>query len=271
MSRIEEFANGRVLQNGLVRQNFMPRDLAERKFGFRLYQGGSVPGGELRVVEFRDWDVEACGGTHVSNASDVGPIKILRSTRIQDGVVRLEYAAGKAAIDAIQQQSRVLAKTAEALGVAEAQVADAAVRLSNEARSMRRELEKIHSRQKKGEAKDLLENPEFRFGDYKVVRYQVTGSMSDLMKISKEICADSKATAILGSASSDGAYLIVSRGADVPINVLEAFDPAIALLDGRGGGKADFAQGKGPKTDALQRALDEAERLVKERLRGQSG
>ena len=271
IAKIEEFANGRVLRNGLVRQKFMPRDLAEKKFGFRLYQGGSVPGGELRVVEFPDWDVEACGGTHVSNASDVGLIKILRSTRIQDGVVRLEYAAGKAALDAIQKQSRLLAKTAEALGVEETQVAEAAAKLSDEARAMRRELEKIRSLQKRGEAKDLLERPEAIFGDYKIVRYQTTGSMSDLMKLSKEVSADSRATAILGAAAEDGAYFIVSRGADVPLNVREVFDPAIALIGGKGGGRPDFAQGKGPNVDALPRALDEAERLVKERLRAKSG
>src|SRR3990170_1581251 len=100
VAKIEALANERVLAGKQVRSKVMGRDVAERKFGFRLYQGGSVPGGELRVVEIPSWDVEACGGTHVTRTSDVGFIKILRSTRIQDGVVRLEYAAGKAALEA---------------------------------------------------------------------------------------------------------------------------------------------------------------------------
>ncbi|HYY48419.1 MAG TPA: alanine--tRNA ligase, partial [Thermoplasmata archaeon] len=97
VAKIEELANGEVLDHRVVRAKVMPRDLAEKKFGFRLYQGGSVPGGELRVVEIPKWDVEACGGTHVSRTSDVSLIKILRTSRIQDGIVRLEYAAGRAA------------------------------------------------------------------------------------------------------------------------------------------------------------------------------
>src|SRR5207237_818748 len=105
VARIEEVANGEVLGHHQVRAKVLARDVAEKKFGFRLYQGGSVPGGELRVVEIPKWDVEACGGTHVSRTSDVSLIKILRSTRIQDGVVRLEYAAGKGAIDAMRKQS----------------------------------------------------------------------------------------------------------------------------------------------------------------------
>src|SRR2546427_4673540 len=100
LMKIEEIANDQVLAWRQVRAKVVARDLAEKKFGFRLYQGGSVPGGELRVVEIPKWDVEACGGTHVSRTSDVSLVKILRSTRIQDGVVRLEYAAGKGALAA---------------------------------------------------------------------------------------------------------------------------------------------------------------------------
>src|SRR5207247_740808 len=78
VARIEELANAEVLGHHQVRAKVMARDVAEKKFGFRLYQGGSVPGGELRVVEIPKWDVEACGGTHVSRTSDVSLIKILR-------------------------------------------------------------------------------------------------------------------------------------------------------------------------------------------------
>src|SRR5207248_6837391 len=105
VARIEELANGEVLGHHQVRAKVLARDVAEKKFGFRLYQGGSVPGGELRVVEIPKWDVEACGGTHVSRTSDVSLIKILRSTRMQDGVVRLEYAARKGALEAHRTQT----------------------------------------------------------------------------------------------------------------------------------------------------------------------
>src|SRR5207302_7287728 len=117
LAKIEEVANDQVLASRQVRAKFLARDLAERKFGFRLYQGGSVPGGELRVVEIPKWDAEACGGTHVARTSDVALIKILRSTRIQDGVVRLEYAAGKPAFDAMRKQSDDLRRAADILSV----------------------------------------------------------------------------------------------------------------------------------------------------------
>src|SRR5207249_3694337 len=117
LAKIEGVANDQVLASRQVRAKFLARDLAERKFGFRLYQGGSVPGGELRVVEIPKWDAEACGGTHVARTSDVALIKILRSTRIQDGVVRLEYTAGKAAFDAVQKQSEEVKRAADVAGI----------------------------------------------------------------------------------------------------------------------------------------------------------
>src|SRR5256712_5113485 len=110
--KIEGLANDQVLASRQVRAKVLARDLAERKFGFRLYQGGSVPGGELRVVEIPKWDVEACGGAHVARTSDVARIKILRSTPIQDGVVRLQYTAGKAAFEAVRKQSEEVKRTA---------------------------------------------------------------------------------------------------------------------------------------------------------------
>src|SRR5207245_3548185 len=138
LAKIEQLANDEVLDGRQVRAKFMARDLAERKFGFRLYQGGSVPGGELRVVEIPKWDVEACGGTHVARTSDVALIKILRSTRIQDGVVRLEYTAGKAAFEAVRKQSEEVKRVAEVFGVPPDQLVPTAERIVSEWKELRK-------------------------------------------------------------------------------------------------------------------------------------
>ncbi len=265
IAKIEDLANGRVLADGLVRAKFMPRDVAEHKYGFRLYQGGSVPGGELRVVEFPNWDAEACGGTHVGNASDVGLIKILRTTRIQDGVVRIEYAAGAAALAAIRAQEQQLEKAAQALGVTASQVASAATRIAEEWREQRRELEKVRTDLAGAAAKNLLEEAA-KVGDVKIIVRQIDGEMRDLMALSKEICADPKAVAILGARSRDGASFIVSHGAEVILDAREVLGEAIKSMGGKGGGREDFAQGAGPTAAGLATALETALGLAKERL-----
>jgi len=92
--RIEELANSIVDDRRKLRFMELPRNEAEEKYGFRIYQGGVPMTPTIRLVEIPGWDVEACGGTHLEHTGEAGAIKILGAYRIQDGVVRLEYVAG---------------------------------------------------------------------------------------------------------------------------------------------------------------------------------
>lgn len=92
---IEEIANDLIRNGKLVEKKVIDRNDAERIFGFRLYQGGVPPGNSIRVINIPDVDVEACGGTHLDNINEVEQIRILKSERIQDGVNRITFAAGK--------------------------------------------------------------------------------------------------------------------------------------------------------------------------------
>ncbi len=95
LGKIENLANKIVKDNVKVKKEILQRDVAEQKYGFRLYQGGAVPGKMLRIVSVGD-DHEACGGIHVDKTGELGLIKILKVEKIQDGVVRIEIAAGNA-------------------------------------------------------------------------------------------------------------------------------------------------------------------------------
>jgi len=90
-------------------ENF-DRGTAEQKYGFRIYQGGMVPVKSVRVVSVGDFDVEACGGTHVKSTKEVDLIKIKRTKRIQDGVVRIEFVAGEAAHEYVKDHKVLVTK-----------------------------------------------------------------------------------------------------------------------------------------------------------------
>jgi len=94
--KIEKKAN-EIVDNAIdMNLFFIPRSEAEQKYGMAIYQGGAVPGKNIRIVEIPDVDVEACGGTHLNNTSETGRIKIIKTQKIQDGVVRLTFTAGSA-------------------------------------------------------------------------------------------------------------------------------------------------------------------------------
>jgi len=97
-----------IVEKGInLNLSFIPRSEAEQKYGMTIYQGGAVPGKSLRIVEIPGVDVEACGGTHLNNTSETGYIHITKSQKIQDGIVRLTFTAGKAT-DKLKQKHKII-------------------------------------------------------------------------------------------------------------------------------------------------------------------
>ncbi|MBI4440919.1 alanine--tRNA ligase [Candidatus Woesearchaeota archaeon] len=122
LQKIEDEAN-RIVQEAIAtRLKFYPRTEAEQRFGMRIYQGGVVPGKELRIVEIPEVDVECCGGTHLHNTKEAGRIKLLKSQKISDGIVRITFVAGSAASKKEHDTSGALNDVATLLDVPAQQV-----------------------------------------------------------------------------------------------------------------------------------------------------
>jgi alanyl-tRNA synthetase len=148
IKRIESLANEIVLAGLPVNKKILPRADAEKKYGMRIYQGGAVPGANIRILEIPGWDVEACGGTHCSNTIEVGPIKILNSRRIQDGIIRLELVAGKRAIEELQKAEQYLQQSSQVFSVQNDQLPKTCERFFREWKDQRKEIEKLRQKPK---------------------------------------------------------------------------------------------------------------------------
>ena len=114
---IQNMANKIVLEGHNITKSWINKAEAEKKYGFTLYQGGVVPGNQLRVVNINDVDIEACCGTHRDNTNEVGYIKLIKSKRISDGIVRLYYVAGKKSLDELDEDSKVIHQLEDLWGV----------------------------------------------------------------------------------------------------------------------------------------------------------
>ncbi|MCR4369179.1 MAG: alanine--tRNA ligase-related protein, partial [archaeon] len=96
LKAIEDCANKKIRENLPVKKEMLAREVAQDKYGMHIYQGGFVPGRNLRIVTIGK-DVEACGGTHANSLGELEELRVLGSTKVQDGIVRINYTAGKAA------------------------------------------------------------------------------------------------------------------------------------------------------------------------------
>ncbi len=117
LDKIEKEANRIVKENITIYLSFMPRSEAEKKYGINIYQGGAVPGKMIRIVEIPSVEVEACGGTHVNRTSEIEGIKILKSSKIADGIVRIFFTAGEAAKKEEKIEEEIVKEAANLLGV----------------------------------------------------------------------------------------------------------------------------------------------------------
>lgn len=138
IKQIEKTANEVVQRNLPININVFERSNAEEKYTFRIYQGGAVPSNQVRIVNINGWDVEACGGTHVNKTGDIGLIKILKTERIQDGVVRLEFVSGNNALQYVQSQDSQLLHIAQSLGSSREKVIESFDKVTMENEQMRR-------------------------------------------------------------------------------------------------------------------------------------
>ena len=105
---IENEANRTIMGSYKINKYFMEKSEAEKEFGFRLYQGGVVAGNQVRIVNINGIDVEACCGTHCDNTAEVGWIRILKSTRISDGIVRIYFVAGERTISHLNHETKIM-------------------------------------------------------------------------------------------------------------------------------------------------------------------
>lgn len=122
LQRIETEANKLITKKIKVTKSLMPKEEAEKKYGFAIYQGGVAPGKTLRIVDIEGVDVEACGGTHLNNTSEAEQVKILKSNKVQDGIVRITFTAGDAAQKLVAAEKERASELAKLLDCKPAQI-----------------------------------------------------------------------------------------------------------------------------------------------------
>ncbi len=276
VQKIEILANEAVLRNIPVEISWMPRAEAESRYGFRLYQGGAVPGKEIRVVKIGDWEVEACAGTHLRNTGEIGFIKITHSERIQDGVERLAYAIGIHALKAVQKNEELLWRVSEILNAPLEKLDKTAEKLVKELKEVsaerRKLIKELAGREGAGLVVKTAEEVKEVDGLKLVFRdFKENIDVDRMVQTASEIVKkDDAVVAVFYGTDGKSARIMVMAGkkaVEKGVNAVEIVKEASAIIGGGGGGRPNFAQGGGTRIEKLQEAIKKAEETIKIEVR----
>ncbi len=256
VAEIERLANRVVMEDRPVRVFFEDRSKAEMRYGFGLYQGGVLPSAVLRIVEIEGWDAEACGGLHCARTGEVGPIKIVRVERIQDGVSRLVFKVGEAAVRYFQDVERRLIEVAELLGSDVERVVASAEAVVRERDRVAKELRELRDRALDLEAAKLAAQAEEVAGVKLVAALVEGGGVKELaLKVSRAL-----GEGIVGLVSRDGEYTVkVSEElVKAGLSARKINESLLSRVKGKGGGAPDLVAGRVEDPQAFLKALRDA-------------
>ncbi|WP_455368508.1 alanine--tRNA ligase [[Eubacterium] cellulosolvens] len=269
INKIEQLACETITNNIPVETFWLSRDEAEKKYGYRLYQGGSVPGTKIRIVRTGDWDVEACGGTHVRSTGEIGIIKILRVERIQDGVERLIFASGTQALKRIQEREQKFSETAQILNTPIENVKHAALTITDELDSSNRKLKRIFEEFTKIEAKSLLEKANTIEDTKLIVIEKKKWDEEEIVMLGGKISNDYPNSISIIILQEKTVRIFVFAGKSAIKSGAHAGKIAkelSAIIGGGGGGKDYFGQGGGTNTEKIREMEQLAPAILKKQL-----
>jgi alanyl-tRNA synthetase len=269
---IERLVNYHILRNEPVQTDEMAIEEAMHSGAMALF--GEKYGDKVRVLTIKGlegvFSKELCGGTHVRATGDIGLFKIISDESIASGVRRLRAITGSDAYERFREAEVLVDELSSGLRTSRTEVLGAVTRLQDELKKARREVDELRLKIATGAVGTSANGDESReIAGIKVLAREASGLDAPAMRqLSDTLLARIKSgVVILGRSSEGKVSLIVRTSADLTSKVPagQVIKELAPIVGGRGGGKADMAEGGGTQPENLNTALQKSYEVV-ERL-----
>ena len=217
----------------------------------------SARDGELRLIEIEGFDLTPCGGTHAYRTGEVGIIAV-RSWERAKGLTRIEFVAGTRALADYRKANRSAREVAALFSTGRDDAPHVAAQMVEEHKELNRRIRVLEELAAEVEAEKLLADA----SQGVVVQVFNGRDAESLKKLAHALIAKPGVVALLASRDKDTARLVFARSADALGDMSVLMREACAMLDGRGGGKPELAQGGGKNVAKLDSALTHALTLL---------
>ncbi|MBK8103944.1 MAG: alanine--tRNA ligase [Cellvibrionales bacterium] len=273
LQAIETLVNDEIRRNTAVETTVGDMDTAKAKGAMMLF--GEKYGDSVRILsmgagfsEGHPFSVELCGGTHVTRTGDIGLFRIVSEAGVASGVRRVEAVTGKAALarfDAIEME---VDNACAVLKTNRAGFADKVQALVENNRQLEKQLAQLKMKLASGGASDLSAQVK-EINGVKMLAAQIDGADINALRATLDQMKDKLKSAVILLASTEGekATLIAGVTADLTArfkagDIIRDLAP---LVGGKGGGRADMAQGGGTDVAGVSKALSELENWISQR------
>jgi alanyl-tRNA synthetase len=248
----ERLANEIILENRTVDIRFVTRDEAG-KLGLRKLP--PTERDELRIIDIRDFDLSACGGTHVSQTGQIASILLRKTERVRQGW-RAEFVAGQRAVSTARRDFTTLTETAALFSAPIYDVPQQARKSLDEIRSLRKQREQSQEELAAAQAAALLaETPEAN-GRKVVVRLLADRELNFVKLLAQKLTRLSPSAIALLATTSSPPSIVFAQSAGQPFDMGALMKETMAKLGGRGGGSKDMAQGGIPYAAGIDATLN---------------
>ena len=261
-SQIEEVTNEAVEADFEVHSFTTELDKAKAMGAMALF-GENYPE-EVRVVEIGGpFSLELCGGTHVRSSAQIGPVTILGESSVGSGVRRVEAYVGLDSFRHLAKERALMAGLASTLKVPSEEVPARVANLVERLRAADKELDRMRLANARAAAANAAAGAE-QIGKVRVVAQRMAGGMSaaDLRTLVGDIRgklgSDPAVVALIAEGENDSVPFVVAvnpAAQDLGLRANDLVKPLSAAVNGRGGGKADLAQGSGKGAAGIDAAL----------------
>jgi alanyl-tRNA synthetase len=270
MKEVERLVNEQVLRNVKVDTDVMPVEDAMRSGAMALF--GEKYSGMMRVLTVPGFSKELCGGTHVRATGDIGVFKITSDESIASGVRRIRAITGIDAYERFREDEMLIDEAVTNLRTSRAELPHVIGKLQDELKKARREAEELKLKIASGAIVSATSNgDEARdVAGVKVLAKEASGlDAAGMRQLSDTLLDRIKSGVIVLGRTNDGKVSLIVRTSDdltkrVPAGqVIKELAP---IIGGKGGGKADMAEGGGSQPEKLSEALQASYGVIEKML-----
>jgi alanyl-tRNA synthetase len=265
---IEDLVNEEIRRNVAANTQLMSYDNAIESGAMALF--GEKYGDKVRVLNFGEFSVELCGGTHVDRTGDIGVFKITSEGGVAAGVRRIEAVTGKGALEWLGAREQALEDIAGLLRSQPDQAAARVEQLLKRNKELEKELTVAKQALVTGSGSDRSEAVR-EIDGIKVLASRIDGADARTLRDAVDRYKDKLKSAIVVLGSVDNGVVRLAAGVTKNntdrVKAGDLIKPVAELVGGKGGGRPDFAQAGGNNPEALDQALDSVHGWVAEHLR----